>query len=108
MVSIENFRQLALSFPGAVEAPHFEKASFRIAKKIFATLDTKNRLACVKLSLVDQDVFSAFDKTIVYPVANKWGLQGWTMINLGKIRKSMCRDALSQAHLLVAYDKKPR
>jgi len=46
MVSIETFRQLALSFPDAEELPHLEKASFRIRKKIFATLDVKNNRAC--------------------------------------------------------------
>ncbi len=106
MVSNETFRQLALSFAGSTEAPHFEKASFRVAKKIFATLDAKNRMACIKLSPIDQNVFSAFDKTIIYPVPNKWGLQGWTMINLALIRKAMCIDALTQAYGLVASIKK--
>lgn len=106
MVSIAAFRQLALSFPGAVESPHFEKTSFRVAKKIFATLDIKNKQACIKLSAIDQDVFCAFDKTIVYPVPNKWGLQGWTMINLTKIRKTMCVDAVTQAYMQVAPKKK--
>jgi hypothetical protein len=29
MVSIETFRQLAMSFPNATEEPHFEKTSFQ-------------------------------------------------------------------------------
>jgi hypothetical protein len=32
------FRKLALSLPEATEAPHFERASFRVGKKIFATM----------------------------------------------------------------------
>lgn len=108
MVSNEQFRHAALSFPGVTEAPHFEKTSFRVKKKIFATLDAKNRMACIKLSAIDQNVFAAFDKSIIYPVPNKWGLQGWTNINLSKIRKTMCMDALSQACQLVASGKKPQ
>ncbi len=42
MVSIEIFRKLAMSFPETTEEPHFEKTSFRIKKKIFATFDEKN------------------------------------------------------------------
>ena len=42
MVSIDTFRKLALSFPEATEEPHFEKTSFRVKKKIFATYDDKN------------------------------------------------------------------
>lgn len=36
MVSIDAFRKLALSFPGATEEFHFEKVSFRLKKKIFS------------------------------------------------------------------------
>jgi hypothetical protein len=32
------FRALALSLPEAHEAPHFARASFRVGKKIFATM----------------------------------------------------------------------
>ena len=37
MVSVETFRQMALSLKDATEEPHFDKASFRANKKIFAT-----------------------------------------------------------------------
>lgn len=43
MVSIETFRKLALSFENAAEEPHFEKTSFRVKKKIFATYDKKEK-----------------------------------------------------------------
>jgi hypothetical protein len=105
VISIEEFRKLALSFPGSSEQPHFEKAAFRAGKKIFASLDSANKLACVKLSITDQDVFSAFDKTIIWPIPNKWGLQGWTNISLTKIRKSMIKDALQCAFMEVATKK---
>ncbi len=105
MVNINTLRQLALSFPGTEEKPHFEKPSFRVAKKIFATLDIKNHLACIKLSAIDQDVFAAFDKTIIYPVPNKWGKQGWTFVNLKKVQKDMFADALTTAYVNVAPKK---
>ena len=63
MVSIDTFRKLALSFPEATEEPHFEKTSFRVNKKIFATYDNTKHQACIKLSEIDQDVFSSFDKS---------------------------------------------
>jgi hypothetical protein len=75
MVSINSFRKMALSFPETTEQPHFEKPSFRVGKKIFATLDIRDKLACIKLSAIDQDVFSSFGKTIIYPVPDKWGKQ---------------------------------
>jgi predicted DNA-binding protein (MmcQ/YjbR family) len=105
MITTDVFRQIALSFPETTEEPHFEKTSFRVAKKIFATLDIKNKIACIKLSAIDQDVFSAFGKKIIYPVPNKWGKQGWTYINLNKIRKNMFVDALTTAFFQVAPKK---
>lgn len=105
MVDIDSFRQLALSFPDTNEQPHFEKTSFRVEKKIFATLDTKNSRACLALTEIDQSVFSAYDKTIIYPVPNKWGKQGWTFVELKKVPKGMLKDALKQAYKKVTVKK---
>jgi len=98
MISINEFKTLALSFPEVTEQPHFEKTSFRIRKKIFATISEETNLACIKLSPIDQSVFCAFDKTIIYPVNNKWGKQGWTWVELKKIKKNMLKDILKTAY----------
>lgn len=105
MVNNSYFRQLALSFPGTVELPHFEKTSFRINKKIFATLDTANQRACIKLSPVDQSVFCAFGKAIIYPVNNKWGQQGWTLVELTIIKKNMLKDITATAYKEITLSK---
>src|SRR5690606_6058359 len=89
MVSIGTFRKLALSFPETTEAPHFEKTSFRVKKKIFATYDDVNKRATIKLSEIDQDTFSSIAETIIFPVPNKWGRQGWTIIALKRVNKSL-------------------
>ncbi|MFT3682470.1 MAG: MmcQ/YjbR family DNA-binding protein [Ferruginibacter sp.] len=105
MVKLDTCRKMALSFEAATEAPHFEKTSFRVNKKIFATMDEKNYKAVVKLSAVDQSVFGAFDKAVIYPVPGKWGLQGWTMIDLKKIKAAMLKDILMVAYCTVAPSK---
>jgi len=105
MVTIETLRKLALSFPEAAEEPHFEKTSFRIKKKIFATYDDKLKRACLKLSEIDQNVFSSADKTIIYPLENKWGKQGWTIIEMEKVHKDLFIDALTTAYCEVAPKK---
>jgi predicted DNA-binding protein (MmcQ/YjbR family) len=105
MVSIDTFRKLALSFPEVTEEPHFEKTSFRVKKKIFATYDEIKERACIKLSEIDQDVFSSADKTIVFPVDNKWGKQGWTLIEMSKVRKELFIDALTTAYCEIAPKK---
>lgn len=105
MVSIDTFRKMALSFPEVTEEPHFEKTSFRVKKKIFATYDEVRKRACIKLSEIDQDVFSSADKTIIFPVDNKWGKQGWTLIEMSKVRKELFVDALTTAYCEVAPKK---
>lgn len=105
MVSIDTFRELALSFPEATEDPHFEKTSFRVKRKIFATYDEVKKRACIKLSEIDQDVFSSADKTNIFPVDNKWGKQGWTLIEMKKVRKELFVDALTTAYCEVAPQK---
>lgn len=94
MVSPEFFRQLALNIDGVEELPHFEKTSFRIRNKIFATLDLKHNRACLKLSETDQDLFALAGKASVYPVPNSWGKQGWTFFELRTVRKSHFTKAL--------------
>ncbi len=105
MVSFDIFRKLALSFPDATEEPHFEKTSFRVKNKIFATYDDKNKKACIKLSEIDQDVFALADRTIIYPVDNKWGKQGWTRIELNKVNKELFKDALTTAYCEVVRNR---
>jgi hypothetical protein len=105
MVSIDAVRKFALSFEDAVELPHFERISFRVNKKIFATVDMKKQLLMVKLSAIDQSVFSAFDKTIIYPVQGTWGKQGATYIELKKVRTAVFKDALTRSYCLVAPKK---
>jgi predicted DNA-binding protein (MmcQ/YjbR family) len=101
MSSDKTFRKIALSFDNVTEEPHFEKTSFRIKKKIFATYDSKTKLVCVKLNEIDQASFCSFDKQIIYPVPNKWGQQGWTFINLEKVLDETLRDALETAYKTV-------
>ena len=91
-----------MAFEEAEELPHFEKTSFRVNKKIFATLDFKNNRACVKLSVINQSVLCAYDKSVIYPIPNKWGKMGWTSIDLKKVRKDMCKDALTLSYCEVA------
>lgn len=106
MVSIKTFRELALALDNAVEQPHFEKASFRVNKKIFATLDNKNKRVVVKLPEIEQSVFCSFDQSIIYPVEGAWGKQGWTVVELDKVRKTMLADALKSSYHNVSAKKK--
>jgi predicted DNA-binding protein (MmcQ/YjbR family) len=106
MVSINTFKKIALALEHVSEKPHFDKTSFNVNKKIFATLNEVENRATIRLSLLDQDVFCLYDKNVMYPVPNKWGKHGWTHINLKTIPKAMCQDALHTAYLCVSTKKK--
>lgn len=107
MVDITTFRQLALSFPGTEENPHFDRAAFKVTgKRIFTTLHTKTETVNVLLSVSEQQAFCAFDVTAIYPVPNKFGLQGWTTFELNKIELELISEALRSAYGEVINSKK--
>jgi hypothetical protein len=98
-MTIPKFVELAKSFPDVEEQKHFEKRAFKIKKKrIFCTLDDKDKKATVKLSAVDQSVYTQIDPAIIYPVPNKWGKQGWTFVELPKITVTLMREILETAY----------
>ena len=105
MVTCTAARTAALSLPETEEKSHFEKPDFRVKKKIFAVLHENKKAMVIKLTAIDQDVFCSFDKEIIYPVSGGWGRQGWTFINLKKVRKEMFIDALTTAWKTVAGAK---
>lgn len=98
-MSPESFRQLALSFPETEENPHFDRRAFKISgKRIFATLHEKSISVNLKLPPVDQKEFCALDENAIYPVPNKWGLQGWTTVDLTRISDDILLAALETAY----------
>jgi predicted DNA-binding protein (MmcQ/YjbR family) len=105
MVTPKEVKTFSLAFEEAEELPHFEKQSFRVKKKIFATLDTKLNRAVLKLTAVDQSVFSSDKNKAIYPVDNAWGKQGWTIVELKKVRKDVFKDALTSSYCNVAPKK---
>jgi hypothetical protein len=99
MISVAEARKLAMAFPEAVELPHFEKTSFRGGKKkkIFMTMKEDEQLAVLMLWPEDQSVFIKSPDSSMYPVPNKWGLQGCTVVDLKKVKRSLFKDALNCA-----------
>jgi hypothetical protein len=98
MISAEEARKLAMSFPGTAERPHFDRASFRVNdKRIFMTLKEDEQIAVLMLTPEDQSLFVKSPDGAVYPVPNKWGINGATIFNLKKVKKSLFKDALTCA-----------
>lgn len=102
MISLDKVRKLALALPGTNEEPHFEKISYRVNKKIFATVDQENKKIVLKFDLNDQDFFSLASKGSVYPIENKWGQQGWTCVEMKSTDLALFEDMLVVSYCNVA------
>lgn len=105
METLDTLKTIALSFPNTSEAAHFDKTAFKVNNKIFVTYDAKHNRATVKLNEIDQEVFSTTNKGIIYPVENKWGKQGWTIVDLTKVHSEVFNDIITTAYHTVAPKK---
>ncbi len=98
----ETFQKHALAFPEVTEEPHFEKTSFRIRKKIFATMSLDTAEVVLKLSPLEQRVICDNGNGAFNPVMGSWGEKGWTAVNLKKGERRLILDAMACAYGLVA------
>ncbi len=98
MVRSETFRKWAGAFFAVSEEPHFQKTSFRVRKRIFATLDEEKHNASLKLSVVEQSVYISADPLAFRAAAGAWGKQGWTLVDLGRVTAGLAKDALEAAY----------
>jgi predicted DNA-binding protein (MmcQ/YjbR family) len=105
MPTFKTLQALALALPQVTEEPHFEKTSFRVKKKIFATYDAATKTAVLKFTEQEQDIFSIAGKGTVSAVNNKWGKQGWTNVDIAKVSKELLQDMLTTAYCDVAPAK---
>jgi len=91
--------ELALSFPGTEQKPHFERTGFRVAgKRMFATYLASNNAANIFLTPAEQTIFCKMDAKNIYPVPNKWGEKGATTFELNKVQKEFVLEALLSAY----------
>jgi hypothetical protein len=92
------FRELALSFPEAIESAHMRHPDFRVGGKIFATLGYPDEdSAMVKLSADDQKEFVRTNPDLFQPAKGAWGRQGSTIVYLPAATSDIVREALSAA-----------
>ena len=97
-MTTEDFRQMALSFPGAVEKAHMNHPDFRANGKIFATLHyPDDDWAMVKLPPDQQQSFVELQPSAFVPVKGAWGRQGATNVRLKIVKEESLRGALTLA-----------
>ena len=97
-MTTENFRQLALGIPNAVESSHMDHPDFRIGGKIFASLGyPDDEHGMVKLTPRQQRTFLKEAPTVFAPCAGVWGKRGATSVYLALAELDALRAALLAA-----------
>lgn len=92
------FRELALSLPGAIEGAHMGHADFRAHGRIFATLGyPDDAWGMVNLPPPQQQELVLTHPHLFVPAKGAWGLKGSTTVRLEKANPDLIRTALDQA-----------
>ncbi|KFC72467.1 hypothetical protein FF80_00222 [Devosia sp. LC5] len=97
MAIAADLRRLALGLEGTTEAPHFERAAFKV-DRIFVTLAGDGLTANLALTPDEQEFKCQLAPQIFQPVNNAWGRKGWTTVILANATEADLAAALSMAH----------
>lgn len=98
MASADDFRRIALSFPGAEEKAHMGHPDFRVGGRIFATLHApQSGTGMVSLLPEQQELAMEAAPAAFKPAAGAWGLGGSTLVNLAAVPDEWLERALDWA-----------
>jgi predicted DNA-binding protein (MmcQ/YjbR family) len=100
MLTPDDIRRVALTLPEAYEEPHFDIASFRVAKKIFCTIHTVEPRIMLKLDPEDQH--NLCDGDAIQPVPGYWGKGGATFVYYEKLDPARLPELMRMAWANVA------
>lgn len=99
MINGDTFTEMALSFPGTEQRPHFDRQGYRVAgKRMFASYLAADNTANIFLTPEEQALFCAMDSANIYPVPNKWGDKGATTFALDNVARELVFEALLSAY----------
>jgi hypothetical protein len=109
MATGNDLRRLALSLEGTTEAPHFDRAAFKV-KRTYVTLAADAKTANFKFTPDEQEFKCMVAPDAFAAIPNGWGRQGWTTATLSKLKVAELKAALEMAyrHALPVKKKKRR
>lgn len=96
MANGDDLRRIALSLEGTKEAPHFDRAAFKVART-YATLAADGRTANLMFSLDEQEFRCLRAPQAFAPVPGGWGRMGFTTTTLSALTEAELEDALRTA-----------
>src|ERR1700730_7729031 len=100
LMTLNDFRRMALSLPGAEELNGLGYPNFRAGRKSFATIE--NSVAVIRLTRDQQATFVAAVPKVFEPVSGGCGRLGTTVIRLDVADGATVQDALATAWCNVA------
>lgn len=104
-MTADDIRKVALSLPEAVEQPHFEKTSFRVRGKIFATLTSDGARLMVKLPEEIKAALKGSDPDAILLLPGAWDRGGSTLIEVARMDAAKLADLIRLAWRQVAPRK---
>jgi hypothetical protein len=106
MATAQDLRRLALSLEGTTEAPHFDRAAFKVAR-IYVTLAPDGKTANFMFTPEEQEFKCMLAPEAFAPVPNAWGKRGATTARLAKLKVAELKGALETAYQH-ALPRKPK
>jgi hypothetical protein len=109
MATGNDLRRLAFALDGTTEAPHFDRAAFKVAR-IYVTLAADGMTANLKFTPDEQEFKCMVAPEAFAAIPNAWSRQGWTTATLSKLKVAELKAALEMAyqHALPVKKKKRR
>jgi hypothetical protein len=96
MASAKDLRRLAMALDGTNEAPHFDRAAFKV-KRIYVTLAADGLTANFAFLPEEQEFKCMMAPAAFRPVPGGWGRQGWTTATLSELGLEELQQALEIA-----------
>jgi len=96
MANAKDFRRIALSLEGTIEAPHFDRTAFKV-RRIYATLAADGKSANLMLTPDEQALKCEVAPDAFFRIANAWGARGATATKLSALTVDELRAALAMA-----------
>jgi hypothetical protein len=104
-MTADEFRSMALGFPGAFESAHMNHPDFRVEGIIFASLGYPDEtFGMVNLTPEQQRLFVGKAPGVFNPCRGAWGLRGATNVHLTSAKRTTLHSALEAAYRKV-YEK---
>ena len=97
-MTADEFREVALSMPEAIESSHMGHPDFRANGRIFATLFSPDQgWGMVKLPIEEQETVCAAHPKMFRPVPGGWGRMGCTNVRLDAVKAKQLETAMRLA-----------